>query len=85
MVECQLIFRYVSLKTTDGPPLDEDYWHVTDYYDNIRNKVKSMPESAGVCYKGVDVGLPKRVCNTPMRVSFFENGCCLFLLMFFLS
>jgi len=58
-----------------GPPLDEDDWHVTDYYNNIRNKVKNLDPSIGECYKLQDEGLPARVCKTPMNVSDLEMSC----------
>jgi hypothetical protein len=50
-----------------GQPLDDDYWHVTDYYDNIRNKVKNLDPSVGECYR-INGTLPVRLCNTPMNV-----------------
>jgi hypothetical protein len=50
-----------------GPPLDEDLWHVTDYYENIRNKVRSLDESLGKCHD-IKSKLPARMCNTPMKV-----------------
>lgn len=49
-----------------GPPLDDDFWHVTDYYENIRNKVKNLDKSLGSCYQ-MDGDLPTRLCNTPMK------------------
>jgi len=49
-----------------GPPLEDDYWHVTDYYENIRNKVKNLDESLGSCYELSGI-LPTRLCNTPMK------------------
>lgn len=49
-----------------GPPLTDEYWHVTEYYDNIRNKVLNLDKKLGECYK--DEHLPDRLCNTPMKV-----------------
>lgn len=49
-----------------GPPLDDDLWHVTDYYENIRNKVKNLDKSLGSCYE-MDGDIPTRFCNTPMK------------------
>jgi hypothetical protein len=50
-----------------GPPLDDDMWHVTDYYENIRNKVKNLGKDLGDCHK-IEGSLPARMCNTPMKV-----------------
>jgi hypothetical protein len=49
-------------------PLKEDMWHVTDYYENIRNKVKNLDKNLGDCHK--IEGLPSRMCNTPMKVRY---------------
>jgi len=49
-----------------GPPLEDELWHVTDYYENIRNKVKNLDKKFGSCYK-LDGTLPTRLCNTPMK------------------
>mmetsp|Transcript_27767 Transcript_27767/g.65251 ORF Transcript_27767/g.65251 Transcript_27767/m.65251 type:complete len:895 (-) Transcript_27767:3416-6100(-) len=49
-----------------GPPLEDDFWHVTDYYENIRNKVKNLDVGLGSCYK-IEGNLPTRLCNTPMK------------------
>jgi len=49
-----------------GPPLEDDFWHVTEYYENIRNKVKNLDKSLGSCYE-METDLPARMCNTPMK------------------
>jgi hypothetical protein len=54
-----------------GPPLVDEYWHVTDYYNNIREKVKNLDKNLGECYK--NIALPDRVCNTPMKVRIVLN------------
>ena len=56
----------LSLIMKGGPPLEDDYWHVTEYYENIRNKVKKLDKSLGSCYK-IDGSLPTRLCSTPMK------------------
>lgn len=50
-----------------GPPLEDDFWHVTKYYENIRTKLRNMPESAGECSKIAD-SLPERICRVPLKV-----------------
>ena len=56
-----------------GPPLDDDFWHVKDYYDNIRQKVVALDKALGACHK-LDGTLPARMCNTPMKVSLEKCG-----------
>jgi hypothetical protein len=64
-----------------GPPLDDEFWHVTEYYENIRSKVKKLDTALGECYNAEN--LPDRVCNTPLKVSMglhtFAFLVCLFL------
>jgi hypothetical protein len=76
------LFRLVSLKPRDwhlmiilllalviaGPPLDEEFWHVTDYYKNMKDKLRHLQRSEGYCYK-VSGSLPDRVCRVPLQVS----------------
>lgn len=62
LYSCSLIYY------PGGPPLDDSYWHVTEYYENIRNKVINMDPSMGHCYKEFEGILPTRFCNTPMKV-----------------
>jgi hypothetical protein len=51
-----------------GPPLEDELWHIKDYYDNIRNKILNLDKSLGNCYE-IEGTLPTRMCNTPMKVS----------------
>lgn len=46
----------------------DEYWHVHDYYENIRNKVKNLDPALGDCYK-IKGKLPERMCKVPMKVS----------------
>jgi hypothetical protein len=51
-----------DITVVEGDPLADDYWHMTDYYDNIRKSIQEMPES--YCEeKAETVGYPKRVCK----------------------
>lgn len=52
-----------------GPPLEDSAWHVTDYYDNIRNKVQNFDPEFGACAKLKERNLPPRICRTVMKVS----------------
>src|SRR3569832_1372466 len=51
-----------------GPPLDDSFWHVTEYYENIRNKVRNIDPDAGECSKFSNINIPSRVCHTIMKV-----------------
>lgn len=54
--------------TMTGQPLDDSYWHVTDYYENIRNKVMNMDPTLGKCPEIANDGqLPLRLCRTPLN------------------
>jgi len=63
--------------TMTGQPLDDDYWHVTDYYENIRSKIRNMDPKLGPCSKIATATtadeqqqqllLPSRMCHTPMN------------------
>jgi len=65
----RLMFIFVFLLAA-GPPLADQLWHVTDYYENIRHKVRTMDPIHSECYSYQQKGeLPGRVCNTPLKVS----------------
>jgi hypothetical protein len=59
-----------------GPPLDDSFWHVTDYYKNIRDKVKKLD---GDCHK-INDRLPSRICNIGMQVRPTMHDCFRLLL-----
>lgn len=40
---------------------------MTEYYDNIRNKLANLDEKSGKCGE-LDGTLPLRLCKTPMKV-----------------
>ena len=61
-------------ESAGGPPLDESFWHVTDYYDNIRNKLKTQDPEVGACNELKEM-FPARVCHTPMKVRVSEGTC----------
>lgn len=51
-----------------GPPLDESFWHVTDYYDNIRTKLLNHSKEWGTCHQTFqNLHLPPRLCDAPMK------------------
>ncbi|CAB9497414.1 expressed unknown protein [Seminavis robusta] len=63
----QMAIQQFSDGTMGGPPLEDEYWHVQDYFENIQTKVKNMDPKLGDCYSIKDVGLPERLCNTTMN------------------
>ena len=62
----QVAVQQFSDGTLGGPPLDEDYWHVTEHYNNIREKANGIKADQGTCGQMTDL-FPARVCTTPMR------------------
>ena len=62
----QVAIQRFSDGTMSGPPLDDEFWHVTDYYKNIRSKVMNLDPSIGHCHE-IGNDLPSRICNTPMQ------------------
>ena len=44
--------------------LPDAEWHVEAYYKNMQEKVKSLPEDVGDCYKP---DIPDRLCKYPMK------------------
>lgn len=77
----------LSIPLTGGPPLADEYWHVTEYYENIRTKVRSMDPSLGFCYNFHTSGnqLPGRICNTPLKVRNTVKFCLDNIYIFTLS
>jgi len=54
--------------TMTGQPLDDTFWHVTDYYENIRKKALLLQPTHGHCHKIAQKDqLPIRLCNTPLN------------------
>lgn len=62
----QVAIQRFSDGTMGGPPLDDEFWHVTDYYNNIRSKVMNLDPSIGHCHE-IGNDLPSRICYTPMQ------------------
>ena len=54
--------------TMTGQPLDDQHWHITEYYENIRSKLRDMDRSTGRCPEIAKNGeLPLRICFTPLN------------------
>ena len=56
----------LSIIFAEGHPLQDDYWHVTNYYENIRSKVMNLDSSVGAC-NNMKEFFPERICKTPMK------------------
>ena len=54
-----------------GPPLDEDLWHVSEYYDGIRSNILNV--SWSFCHEQLKTALPTRVCDVPMHVRIYVH------------
>lgn len=51
----------------NGGPLDDSWWHVTDYYNNILNKVLN-DDYGGYCANIMNrTNLPTRLCTTTLH------------------
>lgn len=60
---------YEAIDMWDQQPdkkLTDDMWHVTDYYENIRNKVANLDPDVGTC-GDIEARLPTVFCNTPFQ------------------
>lgn len=60
--------QWSEITINAGHPLPEEHWHVTDYYENIRQKVRSLGPDDGFC-RELDGLLPDRVCSTPLKAA----------------
>jgi len=49
-----------------GHPLPDEFWHITNHYENIRDKTRNLDESIGKCTT-LSKYFPKRVCKTPLK------------------
>jgi hypothetical protein len=73
----QIALQIWSDGTMGGPPLDDEEWHVTDYYQNMRTKLQALgqreeqtPSSSserGACWEMQKQGLPGRICTTALH------------------
>lgn len=50
----------------EGHPLEDEHWHITGHYDNIRSKALTLEPSVGKC-SGIKEFFPERICTTPMN------------------
>jgi hypothetical protein len=57
----------ITWNEAEGYELADDDWHVTAYYDNIRNKVAALGPEIGDCNKYAEHDI-EFVCNYPMKV-----------------
>lgn len=62
--------RWEALGAESGFPIAEEHWHVTEYYNNIRENAKKVPGCYGnTTYKitGMEDYWPNRICNLPLQ------------------
>ena len=64
------INQWSKITIREGFPLDDAYWHVTDYYKDMREKVRKLNHdpSEQFCeeYEGLEM-FPRRVCTTALK------------------
>lgn len=49
-----------------GHPLDDDFWHVTDHYNNIHAKLDTYSNDKDGC-ESLNNFFPSRICNIPLN------------------
>jgi hypothetical protein len=62
----EAINTWSDVTITAGHPLPDEYWHVTDYYKDIREKMAHLDADVGSCGKLKDY-LPERMCKVAVR------------------
>ena len=62
----EAINTWSDVTITAGHPLPDEYWHVTDYYKDIREKMANLDADVGSCGKLKDY-LPERMCKVAVR------------------
>ncbi len=59
------IDTWSEITIVEGHPLGDSFWHVTEFYDNIRSKALKLDSSVGACNQ-IKEFYPERICTTPM-------------------
>ena len=62
----EAINTWSDVTITAGHPLPNEYWHVTDYYKDIREKINNLDADVGSCGKLKDY-LPERMCKVAVH------------------
>ena len=62
----EAINTWSDVTITAGHPLPDEYWHVTDYYKDIREKMTNLDADVGSCGKLKEY-LPERMCKVAVR------------------
>jgi len=60
----EAIEKWQEITITEGDPLADEHWHMTEYYERIKKGVGDMKDT--FCEKASEGKYPKRVCNVPM-------------------
>ena len=61
----EALHQWLDITITQGHPLPDEYWHVSDYYDRIQQGVKTMPPS--FCEDASEGRYPLRICRTSLK------------------
>lgn len=60
------LVRLIRAVPTEGHPLPDQHWHMTEYISNIQTKAKTLDPSVDGCNE-IKQFMPERVCTTPMK------------------
>mmetsp|Transcript_6913 Transcript_6913/g.10065 ORF Transcript_6913/g.10065 Transcript_6913/m.10065 type:complete len:630 (-) Transcript_6913:1759-3648(-) len=61
----EAIQKWSEITVTQGHPLADEHWHMTDYYEGIQKNIREMPPS--FCEQGSVDRYPTRLCTTSLK------------------
>ena len=61
----QALEKWVEITIVEGDPLADEYWHISDHYERIKQNVLQMPPS--FCEDGSGGRFPSRVCRLALK------------------
>lgn len=61
----QAISLWSEKTVVEGMPLADEYWHVSQYYSEIQQRVKNIPPS--FCEEGSYGRFPSKLCKVPLK------------------
>jgi hypothetical protein len=61
----EALHQWSDITITQGHPLPDEHWHMSDYYNNIQQGVRNMPPS--FCEEASEGKFPRRICRTSLK------------------
>jgi hypothetical protein len=61
----QAISLWSEKTVVEGMPLADEYWHMSQYYSDIQQRIQNMPPS--FCEEGSYGRFPPRLCKVPLK------------------